>query len=302
MHPIFELFPPQKSDQSKEFLFNFLGVRIRRSFCRSLTNRNPPSDELPAVNEEYFEWIDLLEAVATSAGRFVMMELGAGYGRWLANAAGASRMLRRPYYLLAVEAEPVHFRFLARNLRDNGVPVWRSKLVRAAVGAAPGHVWFHVGQPTQWYGQAIDRYRQPIAPTLLQRLARRPIREALPDGTQRELVRVVSLDQLLRPWKHVDLIDLDVQGAELDVLAASEQLDRKVRRVHIGTHDPEVEAGLRRLFARLGWINRGDYPCLTANVPTPYGRVTFQDGVQSWVNPKLAIVPKDLRLPERSAA
>lgn len=36
---------------------------------------------LPAFDEEYFEWIDLLEAVTEATGEFTMIELGAGWGR-----------------------------------------------------------------------------------------------------------------------------------------------------------------------------------------------------------------------------
>src|SRR5262245_3888301 len=69
----------------------------------------PPLVPHPALNEEYFEWIDLFEAVEAAAGRFCMLELGAGYGRWgtygayVANYSG-----RRPVQLTLVEAEPEH--------------------------------------------------------------------------------------------------------------------------------------------------------------------------------------------------
>ena len=43
---------------------------------------------LPKVNGlEYFEWLDLLHAVQDARDRFVMVELGAGYGRWAVRAA-----------------------------------------------------------------------------------------------------------------------------------------------------------------------------------------------------------------------
>jgi hypothetical protein len=83
----------------------------------------------------------------------------------------------------------------------------------------------------------------------------------------------------------VDLIDIDVQGAELQVLeVGAESLDEKVKKVHIGTHGPEIEAGLRSLFGRLGWRCARSFACgSTAN--TEWGAIAFQDGVQTWVNP-----------------
>jgi hypothetical protein len=67
--------------------------------------------EYPAFPEEYLEWIDLLEAVANAQGKFTMIELGAGYGRWLVNAAVTLRQ-RKPTivpFLIGAEAEPTHF-------------------------------------------------------------------------------------------------------------------------------------------------------------------------------------------------
>ena len=82
----------------------------------------------------------------------------------------------------------------------------------------------------------------------------------------------------------VDLIDLDVQGAEADVLTAAErELDAKVKRVHIGTHSVDNEERCRELFGRLGWEKRNDYGSFT-EADTPYGRISFQDGVQTWIN------------------
>ena len=48
----------------------------------------------------------MLEAVAEARGTFVMMELGAGYGRWLARAAAAVEQIAElSYKLIGVEAE-----------------------------------------------------------------------------------------------------------------------------------------------------------------------------------------------------
>jgi hypothetical protein len=116
------------------------------------------------------------------------------------------------------------------------------------------------GGPADWYGQRIG------GPTA---------------------VEAVSLNALLSPLDKVDLIDLDVEGAEQQILeAAHAQVDAKVKRVHIETHSHEVESGLRSLFTELRWVNLRDYPC-QSETETEWGRVTFQGGVQSWVNPRL---------------
>jgi hypothetical protein len=99
-------------------------------------------------------------------------------------------------------------------------------------------------------------------------------------------VPVVNPDTVLAPLDEVDLIDMDIQGAELDVCrAGAAALDTKVRRVHIGTHRPWIDLGLRELFASLGWRNVWDFPCKRRQ-STPFGEIDFEDGVQGWVNPR----------------
>jgi hypothetical protein len=88
----------------------------------------------------------------------------------------------------------------------------------------------------------------------------------------------------------VDLIDLDVQGAEFVVLrGAISALNEKVKRVHIGTHGHEIELELRTLFRQNGWYKLNDYACHSTET-TPWGDVTFDDGVQTWINPRLSPV------------
>lgn len=279
-HPVFAKFTAQPASTSAEWTTDWLGVRTRRGYFVQEGRLFEESATLPPpVDEEYFEWIDLLEAVLAAQGRFVMVELGAGWGRWLVRGALAARHKRPdlgPPLLVGVEAEPSHFRWLRQHLRDNGIPAESSRLLQAACGAADGHVWFETGNAHTSYAQRISS-----RPTWWRWLRH------LVSGKKRR-VAAVSLDSLLATLPTVDLIDLDVQGAELIVLQGGiDRLQRQVRRVHIGTHNPYVEVGLRAIFQKMGWQCGFDFPC-HADAETPYGRVHFQDGVQSWRNPALA--------------
>ena len=220
--------------------------------------------DYPSFDEEYIEWIDLLESVLAAMGRFTMIELGAGWGRWIGNAAAAVRQLGSNEYTLAgVEAEPSHFQMMVQHIEDNGLKRENFRLVRAAVARADGSVGFEVGDtpcgnPATYYGHRIG-------------------------GGQ--MVDAVSLASLLEPFDAVDLIDLDVQGAEFDVLdAAAGSMDQKAKKIHGGTHSRAVESGLRSLFRRLGWRCLRDFPC-NSLVQTEWGSVSFQDGVETWLNP-----------------
>ena len=219
----------------------------------------------PPFDEEYFEWIDVFEAVARAKNRFTMMELGAGYGRWLIRGAFVARSLSGvPFSLVGVEAEPQHYKWLLEHFSNNGVNPLEHSLINAAVSDSEEDVWFMVGDPASWYGQRIANHYEVWANRmgLLSKVKAfvapsgrmRTVRGAT-GGSSYELARVkgITLIKLLEPFTIVDLIDLDIQGAELKVLSsAAAELALKVKRVHIGTHSAEIESGLRKLFNGLG--------------------------------------------------
>ncbi len=295
-HEVFYKFKCWEGEIEAGFRPNFLGVMTRESFLLEPqpSERRFVATQYPAVNEMYFEWIDVLEAVTAARGQFTMIELGAGWGRWLVNAAAALRYYSGlPCRLIGVEAEPTHFRWMRMHFRDNGLDPDRHQLIQAAVAGKDGKVWFLTGCPSKCYGQAIVR-----KPSWSQRL-----RELFATGRSEEdfhvkRVKAVSLNTLLQPLDQIDLVDLDVQGAEFVVLkAAAEQLEQKVKKVHIETHNHEIESGLRSLFRDLGWKNVYDY-AISSEVHTQCGTVEFGGGLQTWINPRLLVVkPAQSALP-----
>jgi FkbM family methyltransferase len=263
-HPVFAKFPGGPPAAAGDaFVADFLGTVKRREF-------DPfPHTMALDFNEEYFEWIDLLEAVVEAEDRFTMIELGAGFGRWLVRGARAVRQYHGdlPTRLVGVEADPTHFEWMLQNFRDNGLDPAAHQLVEAAVDARDGEVRFLVDSPYAQWGQHIIRDPQIVAPS--------------------RSVRAVALDGLLEPLGTVDLVDLDVQGAEAVVLeSVADRLDRQVRRIHVGTHSHEIEAALRGLFLGRGWQCLHDFACFS-KPRTAWGRVSFGDGVQTWLNPRL---------------
>lgn len=281
-HEIFGRFACWEGYVEPGFSVNFLGVKTRSIFFSQLQDEGGKfvSTCLPKINEEYFEWIDLLEAVTGTRGQFTMIELGAGFGRWLVNAATALRFLgNSSYRLIGVEAEPTHFQWMKVHLEDNAINLRQCQLLEVAIADRDGSVWFQVGRPREWYGQTIS-HTVPKWPQRLRQLL-------TGSGSQLKKVNALSLNSLLNPLEEVDLIDLDVQGSEFEVLGpAREQLDQKVRRVHVGTHSTEAEGQLRKLFQAFEWRCLNDYSLNTEAI-TPWGIIRFQDGVQTWVNPNL---------------
>jgi hypothetical protein len=96
----------------------------------------------------------------------------------------------------------------------------------------------------------------------------------------------VSLSGILRQLDTVDLIDMDIEGEELPIVTANiKTLNQQVKRLHIGTHGKEIEAGLREVLSANGWQCTADYT-LFSKSPTPFGEISFENGAQSWVNPR----------------
>lgn len=271
-HEIFYKFQCWKGTVPAGYACDFLGIKTNVKYyyhfqtddhncTRDVETTYPIAD-----NDEYFEWIDLLEAVVNSGESFTMIELGAGFGRWLCRAATAlkQRNLASCYKLIGVEAEPTHFQWMKEHLQHNGIDLQQCSLIEAAVDGKDGNVQFRIGNADHHYGQSI---------------ASRPL-----PNTQE--VKAISLPTILKDLERVDLIDLDVQDAEFKVLSSAMYLlDNKVKRVHIGTHSKAAEYGLKKLFNYLGWVLIHDFTFKT-EYETEYGQITFGDGVQSWINPK----------------
>jgi FkbM family methyltransferase len=223
---------------------------------------------------ELSEWQALLDAVADASGRLTMIELGAGFGRWTVYAAAAIRRYRPElkYRFVAVEAEPTHFRWLRQHTRDNGLRRWSRagscKLIEAGVSRQSGREKFFYGDPRAWYGQALVRPENETADA--------PVKQ----------VETVRLSELLQRLDRVDLIDLDIQGAELEVLSEAAPSLGHVRRIHVETHSDLIDQDLPAVFERaLGeWALEISVP-LGAQRSTPIGDADFSGGgVQFWRN------------------
>jgi FkbM family methyltransferase len=223
---------------------------------------------------ELTEWQAMLDAIEDASGRLTVLELGAGIGRWIVNAVVAQRQYRPElkHRLIAVEPEPAHFRWMKQHARNNGLRRWSRagscKLMEAAVSGKAGRERFFFGDPMDWYGQALVRPENEGADL--------PVTE----------VRTVTLSNLLKPLDHVDLLDIDIQGAELEVLAEAAPALGRVRRIHVETHSQEIDQRLPEVLERAAgqWRQEIAIP-LGARLSTPLGEADFAGGgAQLWRN------------------
>ena len=92
-------------------------------------------------------------------------------------------------------------------------------------------------------------------------------------------VPVVSIDYLLRDHTgDIDLIKLDVQGAELAVIEGAQRSHDKIRNWIIGTHGADVHAACHATLSELGYSigfsasrvdNQPDGLIVASRVPLP---------------------------------
>lgn len=227
---------------------------------------------------ELTEWQAMFDAIEEASGRLTVLELGAGIGRWVVNAAVALRMYRPDlkHRLIAVEAEPTHYHWLKQHTRNNGLRRWSRagscRLIEAAVSREAGRDRFFFGNPMDWYGQALVRPENETADA--------PVTE----------VRTVTLSNLLQRLDRADLIDLDIQGAELEVLAEAAPELSHARRLHVETHSEQIDEQLPAILEHAAgtWRQEIAIP-LGARRTTPLGEANFSGGgVQVWRNDAVA--------------
>jgi FkbM family methyltransferase len=283
-HPTFREFKPWFGRVKAGFDVNFVGqltdVRFHKGW--DTPDRMQDRDVWPPIfeaGEETFEWLLLLNAVLEAKDSLTVVELGAGYGRWMVSAACAAR-LRRPdlqVKLVGVEAQPDHFRWMLQHLADNGFDGADHRLINAAVAREPGTIYLVDDDPTAWYGQYITRDAATTDPYYAASKARP--------------VAAVTLAQAIEGLDFVDLLDMDIQDAEVEVVPASIRLmTERVRRVFVEIHSEAARKACMSAFSGAGWqpLQIYDGPAVHE---TEFGPVHFTAGVQTWLNPRAGRQP-----------
>lgn len=278
-HPTFREFQPWNGRVGAGFDVNFVGQLTDVRFVTGWADEARMKDRdawppYPQPSEENFEWLTILKAILEAKDRFVMIEAGAGYGRWLVSAACAIRQ-RRPdlsMLLVGIEGDPTHFRWMQKHFLDNGLDPSDHRLIQAALAEDDGVATFITGDdPAAWYGQAmVTSTKMPISAFDKKLLIEVP---------------TVSLRTLLTELDYVDVLDSDIQGEERTAIPAGmEAMTTKVKRAFIETHAPEIDEVVENAFRLHHW--RSEYSYLSGStVTTEFGKLNFDTGgAQCWVN------------------
>jgi FkbM family methyltransferase len=284
-HPVFKVVKPYEGVAPIGDI-DFAGVLERFNPLKVPDNSIPSQFEfirasMVDLDEEIFEWIDIIDSVLKASDSFVFVELGAGYGRWSARAAKLAEsqgFKPEKITLITVEAEPRHAEWIRQHFEINRIESthWQFD---CAVSNFSGEKDFYVKRaedenPTNaarvWYGQSLVNHEI--------------------GGYQKEKVVVKRLEEIINSINGIDiidLIDLDLQGEDSKVLLDSQTLlAQRVKKVHIGTDSVEEETIIRSFFQSMDWDCVWDYQT-TGIRKTGFGKIRFVDGVQTWTNPAL---------------
>ena len=255
----------------------FRCVPFASEFDVELLSLPIPDDGYHAEASEY---IAVADSVKRASSRYCIAELGAGWAPWL----GLGGVMARnrgigEIELIGVEALPARFELMGAHLASNrlrpelgdattldGVTC---RLFNAAVTPARSEVWFP-DVPVTDMGSAVSEseskrdYRGKRVTNL--KVQGLPLSEILADAS-------------------VDLLHVDVQGAELGLIEANlALLAERVKGIMIGTHSRVIEGALIELLYANGWQLELEKPCRVAWRPNPPSMeaMTVVDGCQYW--------------------
>src|SRR2546428_5221959 len=92
---VFEHFTPWEGTMPAGFFSNFMGTKTRETCWaspeehRKYFNTERYEKWKVPIDDNVYDWIVMLEAIVAAKREFLMIALGAGWGRWLVSAAAA---------------------------------------------------------------------------------------------------------------------------------------------------------------------------------------------------------------------
>jgi hypothetical protein len=313
---LFQDLVPWSGYVPRGFKADFLGTLIDLRF-RTLLGVDAVSEgdehvqtELPTLanyDEGWFEVANWVLAAKEAKTRYVMMSLGACFGYQAVGAYKALMMLNpMPCKLVVVEPEPQNMLWARQHFTDNGIDLESHWFVPMVVSDTNAPALFPVGSPglgvhnAMWTNSFRERqiYLQEISRAgqseeALQNLLMENRTGITRDITGRnhlaeiKFVSAITLYDLIAPFDVVDYIEADLQMSETIVFPPTiDMLNKRVRRIHIGTHGMEAHVTLRNLFVQNGWEVVFDFLPARRH-QTEIGSFRANDGILTVRNPRL---------------
>ena len=278
-------YVPQNMDEGHESLFLGVFTSCKSQGPWASTSCGNPSKNIihskyPQLGDHTFEWQDMISSILTSNKRFNMIELGAGWAKWIVDGTAlAKKEGIQKIVAIGVEAQPIHCQWGQDHIATNKMEK-EDFMICAAVGEKDGKVQFPVDDTGGQYGNGI---------------------QMLLDGKNaKKIIEIdeISLCSVIQDSRFqgelIDFLSLDVQSYEHAILKPTPktlECLKRVRLIHISLH--RVEENDARQFVEtfvglMGWKLVRYFPLETPSVSTQYGPVSFHDGVITFVNTHLS--------------
>ena len=310
---LLSLIEPWSGDVPAGYDVDFLGILTDGKFLwyrtepfagRHVSTSRPT---LSTHGEGLFEIADWIVSTREARGRYVAISLGACFGSQLVGAWKALQAVNPlPSMLVAVEPIPENCRWIRSHMVRNGINPDDHWIIQAGMGFDNEPILFPVGAPGAGRNNCVAINSAQSRRTYVHVLRRdgdservlenillhnsTGIVEDFGGGFSGEVkfVSAVTLRDVLSPFDHVDLLEVDIQQSEVAVFSPyMELVSRKVRRAHVGTHGHDSHDIMRALFLRSGWEIFFDYSPETRHM-TERGPLNIGDGILSVRNPKFA--------------
>jgi FkbM family methyltransferase len=301
---------PWSGDVPNGYVVDFLGILRDGNF---LWNHTGPfgghhvSTSLPTVatdGEAWFEVADWLVSAHEARQHYVAISLGAAFGHQLVGAWKALQAINPlPSRLVAVEPVPQNCTWMRSHMATNGINPDDHCIIQAALGPDNEPILFPVGAAGTGLNSAVTVNSAELRRTYADLLRHGGYSERVLDNIlqynstgithdlglgytgELKFVSTVTLRDVLSPFDRVDLLEVDIQQSEMMVFPpCMDFVNRRVRRVHVGTHGREAHNLLRALFYAAGWEIVFDYAPDSRHI-TERGPLELGDGILTARNP-----------------
>lgn len=269
-------FTVQDVSPTRDLATNFLGVKMPARVMPSILGSKLGTVESPPIpgnwHADIAEWASALLSVREARDTYRIVEVGCAWGCWLNNMGVVAKRNGLKIDLIGIEGDVGHLKNAESTLKINGIAEHEFQLFNGVAAPKKGLALFPKIETSgeNWGTEAIFY----------------PDDEAL--SSLRKAKTHVELDCYtladLSNGKPIDLLHIDIQGAELDfVIASFEQISSFVKRVLIGTHSRYLEGCLMKHFLDHGWRLEMERPQISEVVNgSPENRI---DGVLLFKNP-----------------
>ena len=274
---------------SEKYLTNFIGLKIAPDYMPECVRNRVGTVEAPPIPANWHTDISELGAALrsielTKQQRFVMGELGCGWGCWMGITGLVAKKKGLDVMLYGVEGDKKHISWAKENMNNNGFSEKEYAIVEGIASAKTGKALFPLADK-----ETIHYGLEPIF-----NASDLEIQKALKNKSH-EILPMVSLYEIFGSKQRIDLLHIDIQGGEVDLVAGSiDYLMRHVAYLVIGTHSRIIEGKLIDILIKRGWILEIERPAIFGI----YGNKlqTKIDGVQGWRNTELIPDPQKINV------